>query len=151
MPDRTVSLEVEKLLVDDVWDGLRGTHAPLPVAAAFAFHQVQYNAKGTAPFAGYSRDLNIVAAALSRLCPIYTLIDDREGPIPLPVDLIRQRFTNGASQLYCMDGGFFFTRLSIRRVDVPPAVNLIKNAGLSLTCDFYPVVERGHRGEQANG
>lgn len=151
MSERVLSLEVEKLRTNELWDGLRGIHAPLPVAAAFAFHQIHGNATGKVPLAGYSRDLNIVAAALSRLSPIYTLIDDREGPIPLPIDLIKQRFANGASQLHCKDDGFFFNRLSIRRADVTPAVSLIKSVGLSLTCEFYPVVERGHRGEQADG
>lgn len=139
MADRAVRLEQERTRINDLWQVLQEAHAPLHLAAAFVFHKIHENTSGIAPFSGYNGDLNIVAAALSSVIPVYTLLDHREGLVPLPIDLTRQRFAKGATELRCSDG-FFFADLKTLRADVAPAAAFIKRAGMSLTLEFYPVV-----------
>jgi hypothetical protein len=138
-------LAAERARIADLWQGTKGTHVRLPVAAAFAFHELHDQSDRIVPLLAYQGDLNLVAAALSRHSSIYTLLDKEEGLTPLPVDLRNQRFANGAAELRCVDDGFFFDQLWIRRAEVHAAIALMKGARLSLTSEHYPVSRQRHQ------
>lgn len=144
MPDRVVHLAEERARTDASWRGNQDSHVPLSLAASFAFHALREPSDQTVSRLGYRGDLNLMAVALSRLCSIYTRLTAEDGPTLLAVDPRTQRFANGANELHCNDG-FFFDRLSILRADVGPAVEIMKRAGLSLSCQEYPVTRNRHQ------
>ncbi len=135
MPDRMVRLEEERARIDELWRRLERPHAPLTVAAAYAYHQVRCASKATVSLGGYQRDLNIAAAALSRLVPVYVAEEGGGQLAVLPIDLCRQRFAEGARALHCRDGRTI-TGLSVLRADALPAIALIRREGLPLGEEF---------------
>ncbi len=135
MQDRLIQLDQEFARINELWRALREKHAPLPVAAAYTYHQVHATAKATMPLAGYHRDLNIAAVALSRLVPVYAPQDSDGKPVVLAIDLCRQRFADGGRALRCHDGRTI-TGLSVLRADALPAIALIRREGLPLSEEF---------------
>ena len=108
---------------------LGNTFIPLAVAAAITFHQVQGNARAIVSRQDYDDALGIAAAALSRLVSIYTTLDPREGRVAVPVDLTKQHFVHGATELRSADGSSM-RDLSVQRGEMLSAISLIKRAGL---------------------
>ncbi|HUK06005.1 MAG TPA: hypothetical protein VLV90_13095 [Burkholderiales bacterium] len=127
-----------------MWQGSRDRQVPLPVAAAFAFRRLHEGADQTVPLLSYRSDLDLVAAALSRHCSIFSSLADGEPLTLLTINLRNQRFANGGTELQCIDDGFFFNRLSVLREEIPPAIALMKRAGLTLNCQNFPVQRTRH-------
>lgn len=110
---------------------IHDANVPLPLAAAIAFFQVHGDTTAQIARQDYDDALDIAAAALSRLMPIYAMSDGRDGPVPIAVDLAGQRFARGATELR-LRNGTAIRELSIRRADMHSAIALIKRAGLPL-------------------
>jgi hypothetical protein len=126
------SLDVERARTDDLIRTIGSTYVPLAVAAAITFHQAHGNTKAIVSLQDYEDALGIAAAALSRLVTIYTLTDPRENRIAVTVDLVKQRFARGATELRARDGTVV-RELSIQRSDLDSAISLIKRVGLPLS------------------
>jgi hypothetical protein len=129
MPQDMVSLDIERARTDDLLRPIGSTYVPLAVAAALTFHQAHGSTKAIVSRQDYEDALGIAAAALSRLIPIYTLKDPREGRVVITVDLLKQRFERGATELRARDGTAV-QELSIQRSDLESAIALVKDAGL---------------------
>lgn len=125
-----LSLKVERLRVEASWRSDAGEFVPLAVAAALAFHEAQSDTNASVDADDYNRALDIAASALSRLLPLFTVRDPREGPVAITVDLTRERFARGAMALRSVDGTAI-AELSVRRVDLEGALALVKRAGLT--------------------
>lgn len=96
---------------------------PLPAAAALTFHRTCRFGEERLSSIEYAGALDIAAAALSRLVPIYTL--DGEGmPVCVAVDLAQQRFHGGAREVLRGDGTVL-SPLAISRGDLPRALATI--------------------------
>jgi len=109
--------------VAQLWDGGGASRVPLCVAAAFTFHRTRRNGEGSLSPLEYAQALDIAAAALSSLAPIYTA----HGRAA--IDLARQRFRGGAAELAGADGSILAS-LSIERGDVLPALLTIERLGI---------------------
>jgi len=96
---------------------------PLCVGAAFTFHRTRRSADASLSPIEYAQALDIAAAALSRLVPIYAA----HGRAA--IDLARQRFRGGAAELLGEDGSILAS-LSIERGDVLPALLKIERLGV---------------------
>jgi hypothetical protein len=115
-----VDLSEDRTLVARLWNGSQAPRVPLSVAAAVTFHQTRRNGEARLSHAEYASALDIAAAALSRFIPIYTL-DGQGAPVAAAVDLARQRFRGGASELLRSDGTVL-APLDVLRNDLPPAL-----------------------------
>ena len=136
MPDeQRLSLEVERLRTESYWRTL-SEYMAMSVAAAVTFHQVHGNTNAIITRADYDDALNIAASALSRLITVYTS-GTREGRVPVTVDITRQRFGRGATQLQSPDGSIV-DELSVRRSEMVSALSLIKRAGLPFSFAALP-------------
>ena len=129
MADDTVDLQAERARTADLLKTAQKTYVPLPVAAAITFHQAHRSTKATITRRDYEDALNIAAAALSRLIPVYQLKDVQEGRVPVSIDLTRQRFTRGATEMQAR-GEPVARNLSVRYSELVSAVSLIKRTGL---------------------
>lgn len=121
-----VDLRQAKDEVEEIWSGSQAAWLPLPVAAAFTFHQTRRNVANLLAPDEYERALDIAAAALSCLIPIYTP-DGQGTPVPLRINLARQKFGGGAARVQCADGAVL-APLSIIRGDVLPALIAIERS-----------------------
>ncbi len=101
---------------------------PLCVAAAFTFHQTRRSNEELLTPVEYANALDIAAAALSCLVPIYTPNGHGEQ-VPLSINLARQRFCGGATKVQCVDGAVL-APLNIVRRDVLPALIAIERSGI---------------------
>jgi hypothetical protein len=138
MSDDRVDLMHDRLQTDEVLKSFLEGFVPLPVAAATTFHQAHGNSKAIVSRQDYDDALNIAAAALSRLIPIYVIRDPREGRIALAFDLTKQHFARGATELRFHGGTAPLRDLSIRRSDLLSALSLIKRTGLPFSFAFMP-------------
>lgn len=129
MADEIVRLETERARIDEFLRVQYDSFVPLPIAAAAVFHRAQGDGDAILARRDYDEALNIAAAALSRLVPIYQLRDPREGRLPVPIDLAHQRFARGASELRG-NGQPPARDFSIRQTDLTAAISLVKKAGL---------------------
>ncbi len=101
---------------------------PLSVAAAFTFHQTRRNVANLLFPEEYANALDIAAAALSCLIPIYT--PDGHGlPVAVPINLAGDRFRDGATKVQCANGTVL-SPLDIVRRDLPPALIAIESANI---------------------
>jgi len=123
-----VDLRKDCAQVEQIWGNSQEFCVPLCVAAAFTFHQTRRDREKLLSPNEYANALDIAAAALSCLVPIYTP-DGRGEQIPLSVNLARQRFRGGATKVQCDDGAIF-TPLTIVRGDVLPALIAIERSGI---------------------
>ena len=112
--------------VEDIWIGSQEPWLPLPVAAAFTFHQTRRNVANLLTPDEYERALDIAAAALSCLIPIYSP-DGQGTPVPVRINLAHQKFCGGAARVQSADGAVL-APLSIVRGDVLPAVIAIERS-----------------------
>ena len=127
-----VDVRADRERVEQLWRSGQGErYAPLEVAAAFAFHRSRRSAVLLLSEDDYSSALNISAAALSCLAPIYTL-NARQERISVRVDLSTQKFRDGACVIRCL-GGAIVASLAIARGDVHPAAVLMARAGIEYT------------------
>ena len=123
-----VDLRKDSAEVAQLWGATQDLRVPLSMAAAFTFHQTRRNEQKLLSPDEYANALNIAAAALSCLIPIYTQ-DGRGEPIPVPVNLARQKFSGGATLLLAADGAVV-AALSTVRDDVLPALITIERYGV---------------------
>ena len=129
MTKNEVQLDVEADRASAQWQQRADDlYWPLAVAAAVTFHQIHRSTKAFIIREDYDDALNLAAAALSRLIPIYTLRDPRRGREPVKVDLTRSQFARGATQL--RGAGETVEDLSVSRRDRLSALSLIKRTGL---------------------
>ena len=129
MADDQVDLGSERDRIEDMWRGMSHTYVPLAVAAAMTFHQVQGNTRAIISRQDYDDALNLAAAALSRLVTVYTMAGTPGERRPLSVDLIKQHFVRGATELRATDGSRVLD-LSVLRGEILSAISLVKRAGL---------------------
>jgi hypothetical protein len=131
-----VDLSADRARVAELWNGSLTSHVPLAVAAAFAFHHTRRDNEEVLSNDEYAGALDIAAVALACLAPIYKL-DGRGEPVPVSIDLARQRFGAGATEVQCADGSVL-APLAILRSDVLPALLQIERSGIEY------VAPRGH-------
>lgn len=123
-----VDLDAERARVAQAWNASQAPRVTLSVAAAFTFHQAHRNGKAQLSDSGYAGALDIAAAALSALLPIY-VADGAGQPVALHIDLARHRFRGGAAELQCADGRIL-APLAIVRNDVLRALTTIEASGI---------------------
>lgn len=121
-----VDLRSDRAQVERQWSSSPAFCVPLAVAAALTFHQTRRSNEERLPPNDYAKALDIAAAALSCMVPIYTL-DERGERTPVCMNLARQRFCGGATRIQCLDGAVF-APLTIVRSDVPPVLPAIQRA-----------------------
>ena len=138
MPDEMVSLEAAGTRASELLSGLESGFVPLSVAAAVAFHQAHGGRQAMVTRQDYDDALNIAAAALSRLIPIYEVKEAKVGLVPVAIDLTRQRFARGATEMRVREQSIA-RELSIRFADLQAAVTLIKSADLPLLSPFKQI------------
>lgn len=118
-------------------DRLDETHVALCVAAAITLHRVHADAESVVTRADYEDALNIAAAALSRLITVFTVDDSRAGRNALRVDLVRYRFSRGATELRAHDGETI-RRLSVSRSELLSAIPIMRRAGIPFRFALAP-------------
>lgn len=123
-----VDLRQDCAQVAQTWSGSQESLVPLAVAAAFTFHQTRRNDDELLSPHEYAYALDIAAAALACLIPIYTT-DGGGERVPVSIDLAKQRFCGGATRVQGVDGAIF-TPLAIVRSDVLPALIAIERSGI---------------------
>jgi formylmethanofuran:tetrahydromethanopterin formyltransferase len=123
-----VSLDLERARIEQELQHTPDGRVPLPVAAAGAMHLVCRNTHDLIARSAYDDALNIAAVAISRLVPVFALTDPRQVEEVLSINVNRERFANGATELRRMDGRKI-TRLFIRRSDMLSALAFIKRTG----------------------
>ena len=129
MPDgQQVSVEVERLRVEQAWRSASDGYIPMPMAAAMTFHKVHCATGAVISRRDYDEALNIAAAAVSRLIPLYGLSDRGERK-QVPINLGTQRFTHGAGCIRSADGAEF-RDISVKRSDLVTAMSFIARTGL---------------------
>lgn len=128
-PEALVSLDIELARVDGMLKHAQGEFVDLALAAAAAFHQANSKSRERITRGDYDDALNVAATAISRLIPVYSSENPRREPVTVPVDITRERFATGATELRSGDG-CSVTRLSVRRSDLPSALPLIRRAGV---------------------
>lgn len=112
------------------WQATEGAHVPLKLAAAWTFHEAYGAARDVMPHSQYDDALDLIAAALSRLVPIYSC-DKRTGrPVSLRLNLATGRFRNGATAYESKHGRKARTALMVRREHLPAATDLIRATGI---------------------
>lgn len=131
-----VDLRADGALVARLWNASQASHVPLSVAAAFTFHHTRRNDEHALPGEEYAGALNIAAAALACLVPVYA--PDRRGElIPVRIDFARQRFGGGATEVRCADGSVV-APLAVVRSDVLPALVKIERSGIEYLAPRRP-------------
>lgn len=123
-----VDLRADCSRVAQLWNAGEAPRVALDLAAAFTFHQARRSAQELLSEIGYASALDIAAAALASLLPIYTL-DGRGRHVLVRIDLARQRFRGGAAEVQCADGAIV-APLAIARSDVLCALLTIEGAGI---------------------
>jgi len=118
-----VDLRADGTRVAQLWNGSQASRVPLSVAAAFTFHQTRRDVEKALSRNEYAVALDIAAAALACLVPIYTP-DGRAA-----IDLARHRFSGGATEVLGVDGTVL-APLSVVRGDVLPALMTIGRSGI---------------------
>jgi hypothetical protein len=124
-----VSLDLERARVEQALQQSLGAHIPLAVAAASAIHLVSRNAHEIISRREYDDALDVAAAAISRLVPVYASAVPRPCEAAISIDISKERFGNGAAELRGADGRKI-SPLFIRRSDMLSALSLIKRTGL---------------------
>jgi len=123
-----VDLRKDSAEIAELWCASQDLRVPLSMAAAFTFHRTRRNDEKLLSPDEYASALDIAAAALACLIPIYTLNAGGEQT-RLPINLARQRFCGGATRVQCADGAVI-TPLAIVRSQVLPALIAIERSGI---------------------
>lgn len=122
-----VDLEQERERSGQLLQRLDHGLVTLPLAAAVTLHQMHGPSKAIVTRAEYDDALNIAASALSRLVEILTCPSGSVEARVLTVDLTRQRFSQGASQLRGIDGNSV-DRLFVWRGELLAAIPVVRRA-----------------------
>ena len=119
------------------WRAAQSARVPLALAASFALFELNAGKTlgASASSFEYLGSLNVLAAALSTLIPLYAQEPHREDPVEVTFNPVRQRFEGGATVLRAIDGTLA-TNLLVNRADVVEAIAAIERAGPL----FLPVV-----------
>lgn len=131
-----VELRDDCARVARLWNGSQARDVRLALAAAFAFHQMRRDGEERLSPHDYSHALDIAAAALSRLIPIYTL-DPYGERVAAAVDLAQHRFRGGGAEMLRVDGTIV-APLDIVRRDLLPALTRLEGARIE-----YVAPQRG--------
>ena len=118
-----------QLAVMKLWQVSQTAYVPLSLGAAFALFELCAADSLEAPVSSfeYYGALNILAAALSSLIPLYAQKLDQKGPITVKFNPVAQRFEGGATVLRGSDGTYV-TDLLLNRTDVLAALPAIERA-----------------------
>jgi len=128
-PDEAlVSLDLERARIEQELQHTPDGRVPLPVAAAGAMHLVCRNTHDIIARSDYDNALNLAAIAIARLVPVFAAADPPRIEEVHSIDITRERFANGATELRRTDGRKL-TRLFIRRSDMLSAMSLIRRTG----------------------
>lgn len=121
--------EATRLDVLASWQASQTAHVPLALAASFALFKLSEAESLEAPVSSfeYLGNLNVMAAALSALIPLYARRPDHHEPVAVGFDPVRQRFERGANVLRGADGTFI-SDLLVSRSDVLEAMPAIERA-----------------------
>ncbi len=131
MPDPGATLEQAR----QAWQAGE-PYVPLALAAALALHEAAVQQR--MPLPDSPEALDLAAAALSRVVTICALHPRTRHVVPLEIDLASGRFADGAT-LYKRRYGAAVEALVVRRDEVDGAMDLVREAGLSL---FLPIAGR---------
>ena len=123
--ERPFSFEEENARIRELWRASQEAFVPLPVAAAITFHQAHGSTRAIATRADFDDALNIAATALARLIPLYA----PHASHPLAVDLARQAFARGATELRSAADAPV-RELRVRRADLLEALAVIRARGV---------------------
>jgi hypothetical protein len=137
MPEPAVRLEAELARLEDAMRGRAASYVPVCVAAALTFHAAHRNTRAIMTREDYEDALNMAAAALSRLIPVYRVADPRDGHTEVPVNLVTMRFARGATELRGATGEAL-RDLSVRHGELQSALSLVRRAGIAFTCALSP-------------
>lgn len=118
-----------RLAVMASWQATRTTHVQLALAASYALFELSAAKSLEAPVSSfeYLGSLNVMAAALSSLIPLYAQEPHQKDPIAVTFNPVRQRFERGATVLRGTDGTFV-ANLLVNRADVVGAMPAIERA-----------------------
>ncbi len=119
------SFEEERARIREIWRVSQEAFVPLPVAAAITFHQAHGSTRAITTRADFDDALNIAASAIARLVPIYAAQASR----PLDIDLVRQSFARGATELRSASD-VAVRELHVRRADLLEALAVIRARGV---------------------
>jgi len=111
------------------WRATQTTHVPLALAASFVLFELSSAESLEAPVSSfeYLGSLNVMAAALSSLIPLYAREPQGNDPVAVTFNPVRQRFEGGAAVLRCSDGTSI-ADLLVKRADVVGAMPAIERA-----------------------
>lgn len=123
-----VDLREDRARVAQLWENSPTPRVPLSVAAAFAFHYTQRGDEELLSDAEYACALDIAAAALACLVPLYVL-DGQGEPVPVRVDFAKQRFCGGGAGVRSADGSIL-APLAVQCSDVLPVLPTIERSGI---------------------
>lgn len=125
------------------WQATQTTHVSLALAASFALFELSAAESLEAPASSfeYLGSLNVVAAALSSLIPLYAHYPDQNEPVAVAFNPLRQRFEGGATVLRGTDGTLV-ANLLVNRADVVAAMPAIARARPVI---LFPIGPKGQR------
>ena len=126
-----VDLVADREEVVGLWNGRQAPRVQLSLAAAYVFHQTRRGDEAAFTGNEYAAALDIAAAALSCLIPIYTVNQLGEW-IAVHIDLTRQKFRGGATQLLRADGAIVES-MSIVRNDARHALAALERGGVEIS------------------
>ena len=126
-----VDLVADREEVVGLWNGRQAPRVQLSLAAAYVFHQTRRGDEAAFTGNEYAAALDTAAAALSCLIPIYTVNQLGEW-IAVHIDLTRQKFRGGATQLLRADGAIVES-MSIVRNDARHALVALERGGVEIT------------------
>jgi hypothetical protein len=125
-----VDLAADREAVAGVWNASQAQYVQLSLAAAFVFHQTRRGNEAELTGHEYTGALDIAAAVLACLIPIYTVNAQAKRTV-VPIDLSLQKFRGGATQLERADGAIV-APMSILRDDAPHALQAVARAGFEI-------------------
>jgi hypothetical protein len=112
------------------WRASEGSHVPLALAAALAFHETYDRGRESMALRDYEDALDLMAAALSRLITVFRIDEHTRLPVPVRLDLGAGRFRNGASMYEQPRGRTALNPLVVLRAELPAAVDRVKAVGV---------------------
>jgi hypothetical protein len=133
-----VNLATQQERLDQLLERSQEHYLELRVAAAAVFHCIYDGVTADVPADDYDRALEMAAAALSRIVPIYAQGLPDGGQNRIDVDLATHRFRNGATELRC-NGSPPITGLSVARASLPDAISIIKRSRLLLLVETWKI------------
>ena len=132
-----VDLRKDQERVYTAWHADDKPHVPLALAVAKTFHDLELPFQGKVARLEYEDAMNLVAAALSRVVPIYTHAPDSETLVHAGASLANGRFRSGGS-IFEARSGEALAPLVVRRDHLPAAVEAVK--AVQLPFHFAPTV-----------